>query len=139
MFDRTDPADLQALQTEVNTDPISMGYAAVVDKTKELLDLLNNPSNNVGGETAGAEFTHEVLMQTWEPKGTLNEHLPWIEALTREADPRPYESIYRANASPASITALDALIVPLSRAEVLFGQGTVITEADWFAARDYTP
>jgi len=25
-FDRTDPADLLALKTEVNTDPISMGY-----------------------------------------------------------------------------------------------------------------
>ena len=36
----------------------------------------------------------------------------------------------------AAKTTLDAQNVALSRAEVMFGQGTVISNQDWFAARD---
>ena len=39
-------------------------------------------------------------------------------------------------ANSATVTALDAQNVTLSRAEVLFGQGTTITKDDWYAARD---
>ncbi|MCK5433543.1 MAG: hypothetical protein KAJ03_12415, partial [Gammaproteobacteria bacterium] len=30
-FDRTDPVQLQALQDEVNLDPVNMGYSSVVN------------------------------------------------------------------------------------------------------------
>ena len=137
-FDNTDQADLTALNNEVFIDPITMGYVnAPIEKTKELLKYLNEPEKNVGGETAGsATFTHEVLMETWAPKGALNESVPWIEALTREDDPEPYKDRYLADCGPDSLAAYNALVQPLSRAEVLFGQGTVITEQDWFLARD---
>jgi len=137
-FDNTDPADLTALNTEVYTDPISMGYVnAPIEKTKELLKYLNDADKNVGGESSGSDFTHEVLMETWTPKGALNESVPWIEALIREDDGiAQYEAKYRANCGPDSLAALDTLIQSRSRAEVLFGDGTIITEADWFAARD---
>ncbi len=45
-FDRTDPADLLALKNEVNNDPEGLGYAAVVNVTADLLNLLNLPENN---------------------------------------------------------------------------------------------
>jgi hypothetical protein len=137
-FDITDPADLQELNDEVYIDPITMGYVnAPIEKTKELLEYLNDPAKNVGGEVAGsATFTHEVLMQTWYPKGATNEILPWIEALCNEADPSPYLTKYLTDCGPDSTAAYDAIVQPLSRAEVLWGQDTVITENDWFAARD---
>ena len=137
-FDNTDQADLTALNTEVFTDPIAMGYVnAPIEKTKELLKYLNDADKNVGGETAGsATFTHEVLMATWEPKGALNEMTPWIQALTLEGDPEPYRDKYLANCGFDSTAAYNALVQPLSRAEVLWGQETVLTEEDWFLARD---
>ncbi len=56
MFDAANPADLAALKSEVNTDPISMGYAAVINQTQPLLKLLNEPENNVGSETIGVPY-----------------------------------------------------------------------------------
>jgi len=138
-FDRTNTVDLQLLQDEVLLDPISMGYAALpYSDTKKLLKTLNESIANVGGETAGPIFSHEVLMDTWEAKGALNEMLTWIEVLAREeGDITRYEAKYRANCGNDSLAALDAVTVPLSRAEVLFGQSTVISKDDWYAARDY--
>ena len=139
-FDNTDPVQLQELNDEVYLDPIGMGYAsAPIEKTKELLNLLNDPANNVGGETDGPIFTHEILMQVWKPKGTKEEGGPWIEALAAGAttgSTTTDEQQFRVFASDESTTALDAIITALSRAEVLWGQGTTITEDDWFAARD---
>ena len=138
-FDRTNTADLQALQDDVLLDPINMGYTTLpYSDTKKLLNALNDSSNNVGLETAGPLFSHQVLMDTWESKGVLNEMLPWIEALTREqGDITRYEAKYRANCGSNSLSALNAVTVPLSRAEVLFGQGTTISKDDWYASRDY--
>ena len=62
-FDQSNPAHLLELKTEVETDPISMGYAAVADQTQPLLKLLNDPANNVGGETSTTLLTSEVLLQ----------------------------------------------------------------------------
>ena len=138
-FDKENPVHLQGLQDEVTIDPISMGYLALPSTdTKKLVNALNESTSNVGGESAGAVFSHEVLLATWEPKGVLNEMTPWIEALVRDTgDVVPYEAKYRANCGTGSLAALDAIVQPLSRAEVLWGQGTTITNEDWYAARDY--
>ena len=45
-----------------------------------------------------------------------------------------WRGMFAANSE--TVVALDAQTSPLSRAEVLFGQGTVISKSDWFAARD---
>ena len=65
--------------------------------------------------------------------------MQWIEALAAGSTigtPQEDEAKFRTFASPASQAKLDAIIYALSRAEVLFGKGTVLSENDWFAARD---
>ena len=49
-FNRNDPADLLTLKTEVNTDPTAMDYAAA-GNTSALLKKLNDPAENVSGDT----------------------------------------------------------------------------------------
>jgi len=147
-FDVNNPADLAALKSEVNTDPTSMGYAAVVNQTTLLLKLLNDPANNVGGETAATPLTPKVLLdvvdgaeyagnQVAEGRGLFDLFAGLINS-DPEFDLEQYRTkikdIFPTN-GPTN-AAIDALTSALSRAEVLFGQGTVISRNDWFAARD---
>lgn len=146
-FDRTDPADLAALKSEVEVDPIGMGYAAVIDKTKDLLELLNEPANNVGGETAARVFDVFAMLDAFDPtdlddnqtvNGAANYVHILVELWNAERSITAYKDKFRSCFAPTSATvvALDAQNAALSRAEVLFGQGTIITKDDWFAARD---
>lgn len=145
-FDRNDAADLLALKTEVNDDPISMGYAAVVDQTQQLLKLLNDPVNNVNGDTADRLFTVEAMMDALDPTeydaqqtvaGAPN-YVHTLVQLGDRSDISTYKAKFRSMfaANSATVVALDAQTSPLSRAEALFGQGTTITRDDWIAARD---
>ena len=132
--------DKVALRTEITTDPISMGYAGLpYSDTKKLTKFINDAENNAGGESAGHLFSHSVLMDTWEPKGVQNEMLPWIQQLISEerSDISRHEAKYRANCGAGSLAALDAVIVQLSRAEVLFGQGTVLSSTDITSSLNY--
>ncbi len=61
-FDRNNPADVLALNTEVFTDPAGMGYTPADGDTGKLLDLLNLPANNVGGQTGVAPLRGKDLM-----------------------------------------------------------------------------
>lgn len=147
-FDRNDPADLLALKTEVNTDPIAMGYNPT-GSTPQLLSLLNEGANNVGGETTGETFTHRLIIEVTEPddltvggqfsqgdletvksimalSGTQDPDISWAETRWRQAHV----------GNNTTLANIDARIRTLSRAEVLFGEGTFISRDDWFAARD---
>jgi hypothetical protein len=148
-FDRNDPADLAALKSEVETDPIGMGYAAQLSNTAQLLKLLNEPANNVGGETGNRVFDYAALLDALDPneldaqqtEGGAGDYIVALMALSgagRVQDLEPWKQKFRGmfSANGATVTALDAQTSPLSRAEVLFGQGTIITREDWFAARD---
>ena len=153
-FDRNDPADLLALQTEVNTDPIAMGYAAVVDVTAQLLKLLNDPANNTGDGSPGQEtevsrpFDVFAMMDALAPAdydaqqtvtGAPN-YVHTLVELGAYSSIEPYREKFRAlfAANSATVTALDAQVRAISRAEALFGVDTEISREDWFAARDYT-
>ena len=148
-FDRTDPADLLALQTEEATDPIGMGYAAVSGSTLATVDLFNNPAKNVGGEIAQVLLTSGVLLDVLVPSD-LNEkkvgdgERRFIEAMINrdfETDIERYREQIREALQIDSDTvfAMDTLFEPISRAEVLFGRSTVISASDWHAARDFVP
>lgn len=145
-FDRTNPADLAALKTEVTTDPIGMGYAAVIDQTQPLLKLLNDPGNNVGGESAARPFDVYAMLDALQPadydaQQTATGAPNYVHTLVELAaydDISAYKAKFRSlfAANSATVQALDAQTAPLSRGEVLFGQGTVISRDDWIAARD---
>ena len=143
-YDRNNPVDLALLKTEVNVDPIGMGYDAT-GGTQQILKLLNAPANNVNNDTANRIFDAESLLDALDP-GDLdaqqtNSHAAEYCALlvngcgqSIEAYKAKFRSMFAGNS--ATVQALDAQTSPLSRAEVLFGQGTTISRDDWFAARD---
>jgi len=148
MFDRGDPADLLSLQTEVTTDPIAMGYDAS-GPTQPLLKLLNDAALNVGGDTAGRLFDVESMMDAYDPQdldaqqappGLANYVHTLVEVFGSGIEIAQYKAQFRALfaliPNSTTVSALDAQTVALSRAEVLFGQGTVISREDWTAARD---
>ena len=146
-FNRNDPADLLSLKTEVNTDPISMGYNPT-GPTVLLLKLLNDPDNNVEvpKPTANRPFDVLAMLDALDPQdydlqqtvvGAPN-YVHTLAEISTYRDISPYKAKFRSMfpAFSATVTALDAQSVDLSRAEVLFGQGTVLSDQDWFAARD---
>lgn len=149
-FDKTDPAHLLALKTEVSADPIGMGYAAVVDQTTLLLKLLNDPANNVGADTVAQEMTPAVLLDVVDAAEYGGNQVSqgqrdWLKMvfdhglITGEAIEQfraKIKAIFPNN-GPTN-AAIDALQRALSRAEAvpLFGPGTIIGKNDWFAARD---
>lgn len=152
-FNRTDPADLLALKNEVTLDPIGMGYSAVVDVTAQLLKLLNDEENNVGdGVTPGQEtqvartFDALAMMDALQPadydaQQTATGAPNYVHTLVELAafqDIAPYKEKFRSlfAGNSATVTALDAQVQQISRAEALFGVDTVISRDDWIAARD---
>lgn len=144
-FDRTNQADLTALKTEVDTDPIAMGYDPT-GATPVLLKLLNDAANNVGGETVAPKLTTKLLLQAVEPTDLISAQvdqgeLAFLESfMNRDLEMEFDEfrakitNIFQTN--QASRQNLEAQTRPLSRAEVLFGEFTTISREDWFAARD---
>ena len=140
-------ADRDKLLTEVRTDPLAMGYASVEDQTKKLLDMLNDPANNIGGETTSQTLTPRILLQNITPSdladqqvdaGELNYILTFMRMsyLDENIDAFKSKIISCFKAGSASATALAGLVRQLSRAEVLFGAGAILSSADWFDARD---
>lgn len=144
-FDRTDPADLLALKTEVNTDPISMGYDPL-GPTNAILKLLNDPESNIGGDQAARFFDASALLDALDPTDyespqTVTGAANYCHILVEMAaynDISGYKTKFRSMfaANSNTVTALDAQVQDLSRAEVLFGLDTVISRDDWIAARD---
>ena len=155
-FDRTNSDDLLALKNEEYLDPAGLGYAAVAGQTKRTLDLFNLAENNVGidpEDFIGEIFTSEVAIGVIDPSeitvgAKFSEgQARWLEYLFSAADSlgdnfAKFETKFRdlfAGYTPTSstITDLNARNRKLSRAERLFGVGTVISREGWFAARDY--
>ena len=150
-FDNTNAADLLALKTEQATDPIGMGYAAVDGQTKQTLDLFNDPLLNVGLDDIDETLTPALLLASIVPddltvsaKFTQGE-LEWLKllveastSLTDDLTVNRDKIVELFNQTPTldTYTNLVALKRRISRAEVLFGVGTVISRTDWFAARD---
>jgi len=148
-FDRTDPADLLALKSEVANDPIAMGYV-LTGSTPKILSQLNTGSLNVGGETTGEAFTAGLLLEVIDSDDiTIGNKFSegnarWLDYLMSSASANQnfafFEARVRAifdfNPTPQTIINLDAATRLISRAEVLFGVDVTISKADWLAARD---
>ena len=149
-FDISDPADLQALNTEVFTDPIGMNYAAApIEETASLLTYLNDEAKNVGTKDSSRDIDDvpvtevSAVIDPVEYEALDSYSKAWINTMIAQpsgSSLRPYKEKFLAifpNGTTTRANALALLTVPLSsRAEVLFGYGTVISDNDWFAARD---
>jgi len=143
-FNRGNPADLLALKTEVETDPISMGYT--LNNVTQLIKTINDPADNVGGDTTGVVLTTGNLLTAMIPDDLDAQQVGdgerrYIEAfLGRDFNEiiEPYRAQIRNafKTNSTTVANLDALIQPLSRAEVLFGEDTILVREDWFVARD---
>jgi hypothetical protein len=144
-FDRTNQSDLTALNTEGNTDPIGMGYN--VNNPSQLIKIINDPADNVGGETIERVFDVLSLLDALDPKnlgaqqttiGASDYSQMLITAGRSGINIAPYKSkwsgMFAGNSS--TVSALNAQASPLSRAAVLFGNDTVLVKEDWYAARD---
>ena len=147
MFDKENAADLLALKTEVNTDPISMGY------TPDAMDdgvvfLINDVSSNAVPEQitrplddiAIAEVAGIIDGTEYDALTAYNK--AWVQSLINRAEGDsivPYKDKFLDVFGAGSVTRTAAVaLLPkdATRAEVLFGINTVITNADWVAARD---
>lgn len=152
-FDRTDPADLLALKTEINTDPDGLGYAAVIENIVPLLALINAKSASYTVRKPYISSAEVKSVCTYSAYNTLViDEQEWLQWMTSNSSVTPdiktttdlvarltdgNNSIWSAAERDAMNAAMLALIdVDGSRAEFLFGFGTVISEADWIAARN---
>lgn len=151
-FDRNSNTDKQKLSDEESIDPAGMGYSVVAGQTKNTLDLFNLAANNVGGEDIDETLTSDLLLQSIEPVDlTISNKFTqgqsdWLmmllaasQGLEADLSTNRNKIVELFNQTPPipTYTALVALKRLISRAEVLFGVGTVISRDDWFAARDY--
>ncbi len=143
-FDRTDAAQVAQLKSEIVTDPLSMGYD--IDAANAGLKLINDPANNLGGETTAEMLTVSMLLDVmdigdFDSNQVSDGERRFIESfinrdLNQDIDrwKAKIQAAFKANSTTSD--AIDALVRPLSRAEVLFGNDTSLVKEDWFAARD---
>lgn len=149
-FDRTKAADLAALKSEVNTDPLGMGYAAVIGNTLAVLNLLNDPANNVETPkpTGAAAISANRLLELIYPEAISSQdqfklQLVFEGSSGLDADVSNFRTQI-AGLSTALNNAIQAEVRDLSRAEVLFGgvdangvyETVNINRDDWIAARE---
>jgi len=144
MFSVDNPANLLALKTEITTDPIGMGYVLAIndDATYRITRRLNKPNRNVGGESIDRKIRDLTILEVADvivqaDYAGLNAYgKQWIQMfINRPTDEsiRSYRVKLRQLFSPTSATflAIKALLPkPASRAEVLFGLNTIITNSD---------
>lgn len=153
-FDRNNPDDLLALKTEVNTDPMGYGYVPS-DTYDGVLNIINLKRAEITVSKPKISAALVRSATTFDAYNSLSideqEWIRWMtgssgfddESLVVTADLRTRltgpdsASIWDIGNRAVMNAAMLALIdVDGSRAEELFGFGTVISRADWIAARD---
>lgn len=152
-FDQSNPAHLATLKTEVETDPLALGYDPDVS-TQGLLDLLNAKNYTVSKpKISSAEIRAKTTYQAYNTlaqdeqewlrwmtgsNGFNEENVEVTPDLRKKLAGVGGNSIWQAGdrrdeMNPIMLAIMD---VAGSRAEVLFGYNTVLTRSDWLAARD---
>lgn len=153
-FNVNNSADLLALKTEVNTDPLSLGYDLNANIT-DLVGIINAKNYTVNKPyvsptkirstcTYGAYNNLAIDEQEWirwmtENSGQETESLEATDDLKLQltGSGTPTNSIWAVADRTVMVAAMTSIFeVPGSRAEVLFGYGTYISGNDWTTARD---
>ena len=155
-FDRTNPAQLAELTAEVTLDPTGLGYVPS-GATAPILALINtaNPATLQPKPNISAAILRSGV--TYEAYNTLSideqEWLRWItgsggvseEDMSVTADLRlqltgdgnPTNSMWAAAHRDAMVPVMFAILnEPASRAEILWGRLTTISQYDWQAATE---
>jgi hypothetical protein len=143
---------LAALSTELTNDPVGMGYANAHANGTNATDLINNPSANKSNPATGAatQVTTVQIQSAIDP-GEYAALIPaaislWEAILISSVGGEIQISntglinqilaIFTSSGSPKSYAALTALgSRPYSRAETLWGPGTLITYQQTAAAK----
>ena len=131
-FDLTNRDDVVALNHELLDDPIGMGYDPEFNFSL-LCKLISDPEGNVGGEVGPVELTPEVVLKA----------MSFRDYRLATKDGQAYIDLLVGggigNLDPYREKLLEALpknretefpLRRLSRAEVLFGQGTSVNDGD---------
>ncbi len=141
-FDKFNPDDGNALCYEMSNDPLNIGYPFIIGQTDVIRNLLNDRTGNPGGETGPQELTPEVILGAisfGDYKKTSEEGRSYLALFAGQR--------FGTNLEPFRTQLLEVLPKgfeftqrSLSRAEVLFGQGTVISSSDVsFVSGTYCP
>ncbi len=151
-YDRNNQADLTALKNEIDTDPLILGYDLASGDIGGIVTLINAKNYTVTKTKVSAADIRAAC--TYDAYDTLSideqEWLRWMTGsngfdeenvkVTQDLKDRLTDgnnSIWAAAHRTEMNAAMLALIdVPGSRAEVLFGHGTIIGSQDVIAARD---
>lgn len=146
-FDRTNPAHLLALRTEVTTDPALVGYN-VNGNENVLVGLLNDPAANPEGQTVPDTVTTGKLLDAIFDVAISSQDQFKIQLLFEGTsgfsdDVSDFKARIGALGT-ALQTAVDSIVRPISRAELLFSQPdangvydrVTLSVDDWHAARD---
>ena len=150
-FDNTNQADLTALKNEVDTDPTLIGYTP--DNTESLLNQLNTFEANEAG-SGPTDSTRELddvtipevseVIDEAEYVALSEYDKDWVRTFIAQPAEggtlRPFKGKFLEVFPGGTTTRANAVLlltVPdSSRAEVLWGSGTVITRDDWLLARE---
>jgi len=150
-FDKNNSGDLLSLKNEVSLDPVGVGYQPITN-TIVLLNLLNDSVNNPGSEVStarnfsGFDLLESCLLSSGEYDVVVDSSnkIALIQTLFNLEDqsiPIRFKNellnIFTSGLAPTIRAGIIAEATSkLSRAEVLFGDDTIINKQDWTAARD---
>ena len=147
-YDVNNPADVAALRAEVDNDPVGMGYTADDGDVGKLLDQLNLPENNVVPADGNAPMRADLFLDSIFNLAISSPNQFVINSMFATSNGFEEDlSFFRLKTiglSNALSDAIDTIVRPLSRAEVLFAvddsngvkEFVTITNTDWAAARN---
>jgi len=121
-FTRTNLTQLTALKNEITIDPISMGYAGL--SNKQIAALLNDEAGNLAPANGNAPVTSEKLLDVIFDEAISSQDQFKIQLVFEGSNGFGADlSRFKAKIGGLSTglgTAVNTIVRPLSRAEVLF-------------------
>ncbi len=147
-FDAKNPVDLALLKSELDVDPVSIGYGTANGTTAIVLSMLNDSDKNTTNATTTRPLDEikvsevSTVINSAEFSALTEFQKIWVEMFINRSDGTSIKD-YKAGflsiflggsatrAAAAALQQKDA-----SRAEELFGVNTVITRNDFIQARE---
>lgn len=147
-FDAKNPADLAALKSEIDVDPVSIGYGTANGTTAIVLSMLNDADKNTTNATTTRPLNEikisevSVVINSAEFTALTEFQKLWVEMFINRSDGtniKDYKVGFLSIFSNGSATRTAAAALQqkqASRAEELFGVNTIISRNDFIQARE---